>query len=302
MSRVFNTETWVRRIRQYCPIAGLSMELVKFDTQLMQNPEISGVEYQRGTLQGYETKEYLLEKFKRQCAYCDKTNVPFTVDHLHPRGRGGSDRISNLVLSCIACNQKKAMRDVREFLAHDPVRLASILAQVKVSLKDAAAVNATRWILYRLLKTIGLPVEIGTGGRTKFNRTKRGFPKQHWVDAACVGKSTPGHLYIRGVQPLLIKATGHGSHQMTNVDRFGFPCASAKGARVVHGFRTGDTVKAIVPVGKHQGVHVGRVAIRASGQFHLTTNKGVGFNTRWRHIRRLHAADGYGFNLLEVRR
>jgi hypothetical protein len=34
-SRLGNIETWVQRYRQYAPIAALSMELVKFDTQAM---------------------------------------------------------------------------------------------------------------------------------------------------------------------------------------------------------------------------------------------------------------------------
>ena len=66
--------TWVNRIRKYVPITGISQELVKFDTQAMQNPEVSGVEYQQGELAGYEVREYLLEKWDRRCAYCDTLN------------------------------------------------------------------------------------------------------------------------------------------------------------------------------------------------------------------------------------
>ncbi len=60
-SRITNIVTWVNRFRQRCHITAISMERVKFDTQLMENAEISGVEYQQGTLQGYEVREYLLE-------------------------------------------------------------------------------------------------------------------------------------------------------------------------------------------------------------------------------------------------
>ena len=59
MSRVDNIETWVKRLIKLAPITGISQELVRFDTQLMQSPEISGREYQQGTLAGYETREYL---------------------------------------------------------------------------------------------------------------------------------------------------------------------------------------------------------------------------------------------------
>jgi len=70
LSRVHNIETWVKRLRKFTPIVAISQELVRFDTQIMQNPEIAGKEYQQGTLAGYETREYLLEKWDRKCALC----------------------------------------------------------------------------------------------------------------------------------------------------------------------------------------------------------------------------------------
>ena len=60
---------------------------MKFDTQAMENPEIYGVEYQQGTLRGYEIREYLLEKWHRKCAYCGKTGVPLQVEHMHPKSQ-----------------------------------------------------------------------------------------------------------------------------------------------------------------------------------------------------------------------
>src|SRR5690348_5816324 len=38
-SRVHNILTWVCRLRRLCPIEAISMELVRFDTQLMENAE-----------------------------------------------------------------------------------------------------------------------------------------------------------------------------------------------------------------------------------------------------------------------
>ena len=106
-SRVTNVVTWVARLARLCPVGALSLELVKFDSQALQHPEISGVEYQQGTLAGYELREYLLEKWGRRCAYCQKTGVPLQIEHLVPRTRGGSNRVSNLVLACAPCNVKK---------------------------------------------------------------------------------------------------------------------------------------------------------------------------------------------------
>ena len=123
-SRVANVLTWVARLCRLCPITAASQELVKFDLQNEQNPEISGIEYQQGTLAGYELREYLLEKYDRTCAYCDKTDVPLQVEHIVPRSRGGTDRVSNLTLACEPCNRRKGNRPVEVFLKKDPEVLA----------------------------------------------------------------------------------------------------------------------------------------------------------------------------------
>lgn len=178
MHRVLTIETWVKRLCCYAPITQIAMELIKFDTQKMQNPEIDGVEYQQGELAGYEVREYLLEKWGRKCAYCDKEGVPLQIEHIHPKAKGGSNRVSNLTLSCERCNTKKGTKFIDEFLKKDGSRLEKIQRQAKQPLKDAAAVNATRWELFRTLKNI-LPTTTGTGGQTKYNRTRLELPKQH---------------------------------------------------------------------------------------------------------------------------
>lgn len=137
MHRVLTTETWVKRLCRYAPIAQVVMELVKFDTQKMQNPEIDGVEYQQGELVGYEVREYLLEKWGRKCAYCDTSGVPLQIEHIHPRAKGGSNRVSNLCLSCQRCNIKKGVKLIEEFLKKDNSRLEKIKQLARKPLKDA---------------------------------------------------------------------------------------------------------------------------------------------------------------------
>jgi 5-methylcytosine-specific restriction endonuclease McrA len=174
-SCIANVTTWVARLRRLCPVGAISQELVKFDTQLLQNPEISGVLYQQGTLADYEVRQYLLEKWGRTCAYCGAKDVPFEVDHIIPHSRsGGTDRVSNLTLACHACNQAKGNRAPTEWKPDDP-RCQQVTERARQPLHDAAAVNATRWALYHQLEAIGLSLETGTGGRTKWNRTQRGL-------------------------------------------------------------------------------------------------------------------------------
>lgn len=292
-SRVNNIVTWVRRLCRWAFVDGIAMELVKFDTQAMQSPEVSGTEYQRGTLFGYEVREYLLEKWRRRCAYCGAENVPLEVDHIVPRSRGGSDRVSNLTLACHTCNQKKGNRPIKEFLRRKPEVLRKVLAQVKAPLRDAAAVNTTRFALLNRLRTTGLPVEVGTGGRTKYNRTAQGYPKKHWIDAACVGESGGAVRLAPEMNVLSIKAMRRGSRQMCRMDRYGFPRTGPKMARTVHGFRTGDLVRADVLKGKPAGVHTGYAAVRASGSFRVGNADGVS----WRHCRLLQHGDGYQYTV-----
>ncbi len=175
-SRVCNVITWVKRLLRVCPLAALSQELVKFDLQQMENPDISGAEYQQGILQGYEVREYLLEKWNRMCAYCGQKDIPLQVEHICPRAKNGSNRISNLTLACEPCNTKKGTQEIQVFLAKQPEVLKRIMAQAKAPLIDAAAVNVTRWALSERLSVLGLPLEWGTGGRTKYNRVTRGLP------------------------------------------------------------------------------------------------------------------------------
>jgi 5-methylcytosine-specific restriction endonuclease McrA len=294
-SRVTNILTWVHRFRKLCPIQAISQELVKFDLQKMENPEISGIEYQQGTLQGYEIREYLLEKWERKCAYCEKENIPLQIEHIYPRAKGVNNRISNLTLACESCNQKKGTQSIETFLKNKPDTLKKLLDQVKKPLKDAAAVNITRWKLFERLKETGLPVEVGSGGLTKYNRTVRNLPKTHWIDAVNVGKSTPNVLLIKNIIPLLITANGYGNRQMCLMDKYGFPRTSPKGNKVVHGFQTGDIVKAVVTKGKKKGTYVGKVAIRSNGYFNITTSKMVIQGIKYTDCQIIHRVDGYSY-------
>ncbi len=294
-SRLANVLTWVGRFLRICPITAASQELVRFDLQKEQNPEISGIEYQQGTLAGYEVREYLLEKHHRTCASCDKTDGPLQVEHIVPRSRGGTDRVSNLTLACETCNTRKGNRPVADFLKRDPDRLAKVKRDAKRPLKDATAVNATRWELFRRLQATGLPVETGSGGRTKWNRRTRGLPKTHWLDAACIGASTPEHLVAVGTRPLQIKACGHGKRNRCWTDTHGFPIRHAPRKKIEKGFRTGDIVRVVIPKGKHQGVHAGRVAIRFGQNFQIGK-----VSVHPRHCSPIHRADGYAYSFGET--
>ena len=250
----------------------LSVKHVAFDTPKMQDPEIQGVEYQQDALLGYEVREYLQYKWGRPCTYCDATNTQLQAAHIVSPKRGGSDRVSNLTMACPTCNQVKGIHPLEDFLANDqgrrkrarqnakiyagkdPVkkqerirwetdRLERINRQRKTPLRDAAAMNATRWRLYDQLKTTGLPVEGGSVRRTKMQRIALHLPKEHYHDALWVGAITPETFASVPVR----SAKGRENRQPCRTDKYGFshsPSVSRKTALRVsnrRSRRSGDT-------------------------------------------------------------
>ena len=294
--RVDTTLAWVNRLERLAPVSAISTELVRFDMQALENPDIEGAQYQQGTLAGYEVREYLLEKWGRTCAYCGARNVPLQIEHIHPKSKSGSDRIGNLTLACQCCNQKKAALPVEVYLARKPELFKRILGQAKRPLKDAAAVNSTRWALVNALKTTGLVVETASGGRTKFNRIQLGIPKTHALDAACVG-------YVNSITgwrkpTLCLKAMGRGSYQRTRLDKYGCVRGYLTRSKSIQGFQTGDMVKAEVTQGKKTGIYTGRVAVRASGSFNIQTRHGLVQGVSHRYCTVVQRGDGYGYSLV----
>lgn len=305
--RVLTTETWVKRLQKFAPIGSIVQELIKFDTQAIQNPEISGTEYQQGTLHGYECREYLLEKWNRQCAYCGIKNVPLEIEHIQPKSKGGSERISNLCLACHKCNQRKGNKDIKDFLKGKPEVLNRVLCQAKAPLKDAASVNSTRWALFNVLKSFGLPVRTGTGGQTKFNRIRFELPKAHWIDAACVGV-VEASAYLDAARYeslrvdviklvttkiLKVRATGFGGRQRCQTDKFGYP-RSTRPLRPILGFCTGDIVRADVPKGKYAGTFTARVCPMSHGYGEFVIDK-KRRSIKLEYLTPVHRKDGYDY-------
>ncbi|MFZ3499455.1 RNA-guided endonuclease IscB [Streptomyces sp. 5.8] len=294
--RVDTTMSWTTRLARWAPVRSVHVERVAFDTHAIANDgPLEGAEYQQGTLHGTEVREYLLAKWERACAYCGGTGVPLNIDHIQPRSRGGSDRVSNLCTACIPCNEKKSNQSVEDFLRKSPRLLARILAQAKAPLRDAAAVNVTRWALWRALGAAFPTVYTASGGRTKWNRQRTGTPKTHTLDALCVGEldtitRTPARV-------LAVAATGRGTYARTRADKYGFPRLRLPRQKQFFGYQTGDLARAVVSTGKKAGTHIGRIAVRSNGNFNIRTAQGLVQGVRYKYFRLLQRADGYAYTV-----
>lgn len=294
--RVLTVETWIKRLIRYCPVECIEIEQVRFDIQKLQHPEINGIEYQQGTLFGYEVREYLLQKWERKCAYCGTENMPLEIEHIYPKSKGGSDRVSNLTLACHACNQAKGDRDIRDFLLQKPSTLERILKQVKQPLKDAAAVNATRYAIVRMAKGLCDSVKCWTGGRTKYNRCSQGLEKAHSIDAACIGESGQS-IDLRTHEPLLVTCKGHGNRQARRVNASGFP-AVKRAKDVFHHVGAGDIVKVSIDKDRKKvkaGIYTARVKTpNKNGCEVLINGNRISFSTM-KDVHFVYRNDGYGY-------
>lgn len=142
-------------------------------------------------------------------------------------------------LACEKCNQKKGNKPIEQFLKNKQGLQQLIKSKASKSLKDAAAVNATRNKLVKALEKAGT-VFTATGAQTKFNRCRLKQEKQHWVDAACVGDVTT--LVFRINQPLKVTCKGHGGRQKAALNKYGYPLRHNP-LKPIKGWCSGDIAK-----------------------------------------------------------
>ena len=223
LTRLANTETWIRRLSAIFPVRFVRVETARFDTQVMQDAEISGAEYQRGDLTGWQLRSYVFNRDGRRCAYCDNTKAErYETDHIVPRSRGGANRVSNLVVCCQDYNIEKDSRPVEEFLSDRPARLAAVRRIQRAGLADASQMNIIVPELLRRLEQMGMPVTSHDAYTTSWTRSRLEVPKTHVNDALCVG--VPDSLVYLPSRKVLVRAVGHGDRQMLRpADRHGNP-------------------------------------------------------------------------------
>ena len=102
------------------PISRIVIEVAQFDTQKINNPEISGKEYQEGNQLGFwNVREYVLARDGHKCQYCkgkSKSKI-LNVHHIESRKTGG-DSPSNLITLCETCHKEyhKGNMDLKSYV------------------------------------------------------------------------------------------------------------------------------------------------------------------------------------------
>ena len=213
----------MRRLSEIFPVTLVRVETARFDTQIMQDAEVTGREYQQGELAGWQLRSYVFHRDGRKCAYCGNVKAErYELDHIVPRSRGGANRVSNLVVSCQDCNVSKGNQSVEDFLADRPARLAAVRAIRRAPLAGATQMNIIVPELLRRLEQMELPTAEYDAYTTSWTRRRLGVPKTHVNDALCVG--APDAILMLPLLKTVVRSVGHGDRQMLRpADRHGNP-------------------------------------------------------------------------------
>lgn len=168
--------TVVEKIHKFLPITNIVVETASFDIQKINNPSISGSEYQQGEqLDFFNVREYVLFRDNHTCQHCkgkSKDKV-LNVHHIESR-KTGSDSPKNLITLCETC--------------HKAYHRGEFKLNVKrgKSFRDAAFMGIMRWSFYDRLKNIYPNVSMTFGYITKNTCITNNLPKEHYVDARCI--------------------------------------------------------------------------------------------------------------------
>ena len=175
-------DTHIRVVDDACkilPITKITVEAASFDIQKIKNPEIEGVEYQKGEqLDFWNTREYVLFRDGHVCQCCKgKSKDPrLNVHHIESRKTGGNAP-NNLITLCEICH--KAYHQGKIDLPKHIKR--------GMSFRDATFMGIMRWEFYNQLKVkYGNIVFMTFGYITKHTRIVNNLIKMHCIDARCI--------------------------------------------------------------------------------------------------------------------
>ena len=240
----------IRNVHRILPITKTTIEVAQFDTQLIMNPQIEGVDYQRGEQMGFwNVREYVLARDSHKCQHCHgKSKDPIlNVHHIESRNTGGNAP-NNLITLCETC--------------HKDYHKGKFELKIKrgKSLRDAAVMNIMRWAVYDKAKQEFENVHLTYGYITKNTRIQNGIVKTHAADARCISgnpAASPLPFYYLQKQ---IRRHNRRIHK-ANILKGGKKRAN-QSPYTVKGFRLFDKVK-------YNGIECFVYGRRSSGSFDI---------------------------------
>lgn len=171
----------VEDVYKILPVSKIIVEVASFDIQKIKNPEISGVEYQKGEqLDFWNVREYVLFRDNHICQCCNgkAKDTILNVHHIESRKTGGNAP-NNLITLCETCH-----KDYHNGIIELPKTIRR-----GMSFKDATFMGVMRWSFYNKLKELYPNVKLTYGYITKNTRISNNLPKEHYIDARCISSN-----------------------------------------------------------------------------------------------------------------
>jgi len=108
-SKINHTFNWIDKLCNLISNCTLHIEVGKFDTVKIINPNIQGKEYQQGNCFGYfDVRYFVFARDNYTCQCCGKSKEKIlNTHHIIFRSNGGTDRADNLITICTDCHTAK---------------------------------------------------------------------------------------------------------------------------------------------------------------------------------------------------
>jgi hypothetical protein len=206
IQRKFNTHiTLINKLKRLLPIGPITIEAGNFDIQKIENPDITKIQYQQGSVYEYQNmRSFLMAREKSKCQLCNKEFSKGNSSHIHhiiSRKDGGTDRENNLALLHEKCHTKLHKK-----------KLFHLLNKNKIY-KDATFMNIVRG-KYR---EIFPECRITYGNETFVKRCALKLEKAHYNDAFVIA----GGMNQTKVAPVCL-GQKHRNNRVLQLNRKGF--------------------------------------------------------------------------------
>lgn len=271
----------VRLLAKIAPITKIVYEEAMFDIQKLENPDVKGREYQNGLGRDWENRRHaVLWRDNYTCQYCGTKKGVLTVDHVIPRGSGGTDTWSNLVCACLNCNNEKGDKTPDE---------AGLKLKRKPRGFKATNVQVGKTYIKQELSNIA-PTEIIFGWETKQRRKLLGLEKTHYNDAVAMVSTN-----INPAEESYLITTRRRNIRQTHLSNFrkGDIQLRYNHNKSLNGFRKGDCIQY-----KHR---VGRIdSIKSAGALVIKSQFGAREYANPKNSELLESVSPIQFQLSEV--
>lgn len=177
----------VHLMQKYLPVTDIGLEVNRFAFMQLEDPSISGVNFQNGPLKGFDDLHAAIRYLQDgKCLLCKKEIEHF--HHIVPRSQHGSNTIGNIAGLCTKCHEKvhkdekagKRLKDKKKGLDKKYGALSVLNQAVPFICKELEAEFGKEHVYYC------------TGRETAVLRRSFGYHKTkenqlHEVDAWCIG-------------------------------------------------------------------------------------------------------------------